>query len=150
GAEQGGALERARRLGVPSSLLGPDRRLLQRLRRFLVVLRRSSGQVPCAPIDVLVAGGSLRERPVRPSAGDTRRRLVDRRPEQRMTELESTSLDGDEAGSLGLFERSRLQPEAGQRLEDRVEVARLARGSHEESRSEERRVGKEWRSRGGR
>src|SRR5437763_1309072 len=50
-----------------------------------------------------------------------------------MTELESTSVLGDEGGSLGLLERSRVQPERGQRLQDRVQVARLACGSHEES-----------------
>src|SRR5262245_65012768 len=86
--------------------------------------------MPSVPVGIVTVdrdGGG--ESPMRRPALTRRRRPVNRRPHQRMPELEPRAMDGVECGPLGSVERGPAVADSGCRGEDDSAVLRLVRGS---------------------
>jgi hypothetical protein len=105
--ELGGAPQRPGGGDVACSIRSPRGHPLERGRGVFVRFERTSRQMPGAPISMLlVLSESVRERAVSGAPLTRGCRLVNRRPDERMAELEPVPVDEDEAGLLGKVERA--------------------------------------------
>ena len=96
GAQLGRPQERGRRRCVPGAQLGAAGGGLQRRRDLLVAGQRGHRLVPDPAVGVLLAGQGARQRRVHPLPLAQRRRLIERRADQRMPEGDRGAGDPDQ------------------------------------------------------
>ncbi len=116
-------------------MLGALRRLLQRADGFLVGLENRRCEMPGSAVRVLlVIRQCVGKRAMDGQTLVRRRRLVDRRPHERMPEIEPASVHGDEACPLGKVEPARAGAERLARSGDELCVLQVVgRGDQQDA-----------------
>jgi hypothetical protein len=126
-AEVRGSLQRGRGGRVPAAAARPLRRLLELVGEPGVRPGRGERTVPGTLVRVELPRQGVGEREVRGAAVARRRRLVDRRPHERVTHLERRAADVDEPGLLRGRQRVGLDAAGPCGVEHRCEPARVVR-----------------------
>jgi hypothetical protein len=130
--ERGSPLQGGRGRGGAAAPPGAFRRALQRPGHVLVRHERCGGQVPGAPVGVLLTRKHREQRLVGSLPGDEGGALVDGRADQRVTKLQLLAGDSHQPGVLGGLQRLRVHGEHAAGGEHRGQLAGVLRGGDQQ------------------
>jgi hypothetical protein len=132
GGERGGPLQGGRGRGGAAAPPGALRRALQRPGHVLVWHERGGGQVPGAPVGVLLTRKDREQRLVGSLPGDEGGTLVDGRADQRVTKLQLLAGDPRQPVTLGGLQRLRVHGEHAAGGEHHRQLTGVLRGSDQQ------------------